>query len=41
MIICEVISKAPVEEYIGIQYIRVEKDGEIVNELGTKPFSQQ
>lgn len=41
----ECISEAPDEEYIGIQYIRVErhdtvfenKDVEILNELGTKP----
>lgn len=34
---CEIISRASDEDLVGIQYIRVEKDGEIVKELGTKP----
>lgn len=34
---CEVISRAPDEDLVGIQYIRLEQDGEIIKELGAKP----
>ena len=34
---CEVISRATDEDLIGIHYIRVEKDGKLVKELGAKP----
>lgn len=33
----ECIYAAPDEDYVGIQYIRVEREGEVVRELGTKP----
>ena len=34
---CEVITSAPDEGYVGIQYIRIEKNGELFKEAGTKP----
>ena len=34
---CEVISLAPDDDLVGIQYIRLEQDGKIVKELGAKP----
>ena len=34
---CEVITSAPDEGYVGIQYIRIEKNGNVIKEAGTKP----
>ena len=34
---CDIITSAPDEDYVGIQYIRIEKNGEVIEEAGTKP----
>ena len=34
---CEVITSAPDEGYVGIRYIRIEKNGNVIKEAGTKP----
>lgn len=34
---CDIITSAPDEDYVGIQYIRIEKNGEVIEEAGSKP----